>query len=135
MQRLQSCCGHRSIPTVLVAFNDAVLLGSAMIIAHDMDTRMDLSPWLGGVFVVSEYRGVGIGSALVKRVVQEARALRVSRLYLYTPSAEKFYASLGWSLMERTRYRDLDIVIMNHELANPATTSVADVKCSGTHGT
>jgi hypothetical protein len=63
-QRLRASCGHASIPTVIVAFSDAGLLGSAMLTAHDMDTRMELSPWLAGVFVVREHRGKGIGSAL-----------------------------------------------------------------------
>ena len=44
--RLRDACGHTAIPTVVIALIDSTLIGSAMLVAHDMDTRMDLSPWL-----------------------------------------------------------------------------------------
>jgi N-acetylglutamate synthase-like GNAT family acetyltransferase len=43
----------------------------------------------------------------VERAVQEARALGVSRLYLYTPGTGALYRRLGWSVVERTFYREL----------------------------
>jgi broad specificity phosphatase PhoE len=49
VKRLRAACGHREIPTVVIAFADSMLLGSAMLIAHDMNTRMEWSPWLAGV--------------------------------------------------------------------------------------
>jgi GNAT superfamily N-acetyltransferase len=112
-ERLRGCCGHKEIPTVVIAFNDRVLLGSAMLVAHDMDTRMDLSPWLAGVFVAPEQRRRGIGGALVQRVIEEAGGLGVQRLYLYTPSAEEFYARRAWLLVERTNYHGANVVVMS----------------------
>jgi len=47
--RLRASCGHREIPTVIVSFTGDTLLGSAVLLAHDMDTRMELSPWPAGV--------------------------------------------------------------------------------------
>lgn len=85
-----------------------------MLVAHDMDTRKELSPWLAGVFVAPDYRRHGLGTALVRRAVDDATALGVRRLYLYTPTIELFYSRLGWSLVERTRYRGTDVVIMSH---------------------
>src|SRR5262245_29302470 len=84
--------GGSRIPTVFVAFEGLEFLGSAKLIVNDMDIRAELSPWLAGVFVVPQHRRRGIGAALVRRVVDEARDLAVPRLYLYTPSAENFYA-------------------------------------------
>jgi N-acetylglutamate synthase-like GNAT family acetyltransferase len=86
-----------------------------MLVAHDTDTRMDLSPWLAGVFVASEHRGHGFGVALVRRIIDDATALGVRRLYLYTPSTEQFYSRLGWSLVERTSYRGADVAMMSYE--------------------
>ena len=57
--RLRECCGNRAIPTVVIAFAGSTLLGSAMLIPHYMDTRMELSPWLAGVFVAPDHRGRG----------------------------------------------------------------------------
>ena len=72
--RLRASCGHREIPTVMVSFTGGTLLGSAMLVAHDMDTRMELSPWLAGVFVAPNHRRHGIGAALVRRAVDDATA-------------------------------------------------------------
>ncbi|MBM4103671.1 MAG: GNAT family N-acetyltransferase [Planctomycetes bacterium] len=114
--RLRAEIGHRQIPTTVIAFKEQCLLGSAMLIQHDMDTRMDLSPWLASVFVSPDYRRQGIGAALIERIIQEARALDIYRLYLYTPSAEQFYLQRGWSAVERTRYRNTDVVIMSYKI-------------------
>jgi N-acetylglutamate synthase-like GNAT family acetyltransferase len=77
-----------------------------------MDTRPKLSPWLASVYVAAEHRCQGIGSALVRRVVEEAAALDVQRLYLFTPDQERFYARLGWSVIERCTYRGYPQVVM-----------------------
>jgi hypothetical protein len=45
-RRLESCAGRGGVPTVFVALQDAELLGSAMLIANDMDPRPDQTPWL-----------------------------------------------------------------------------------------
>ena len=50
--------------------SEPVLLGSAMLIAHDMDTRPQWTPWLAGMVVAPEFRGRGIGAALVERVTK-----------------------------------------------------------------
>ena len=94
LQRLEAECGHREIPTTIIAVEKNQLLGSVMLLEEDMETHKQLSPWLASLFVASNRRREGIGAALVGRLIEEARALGVQRLYLYTPSEEKFYLSL-----------------------------------------
>ncbi len=110
--RLQSHGGPGQIPMTFIALQGETLLGSASLIPHDMDTRMDLSPWLASVYVAPEFRRCGIGSALVGRVVGEARILGIHPLYLFTTDKESFYAGLGWSVVERTIYRGQQVTIM-----------------------
>jgi GNAT superfamily N-acetyltransferase len=124
--RLREACGHEEIPTIFVALSDNTLLGSAMLIDHDMDTRMELSPWLAGVFVAPDHRRQGIGSALVRRVVECATTLGVSRLYLYTPSAERLYSQLGWSPLERTNYRGANVMVMSYDIRPNIASGSAD---------
>jgi N-acetylglutamate synthase-like GNAT family acetyltransferase len=106
----------KEIPTTFVAMSENVLLGSASIIAHDMDTRMDLSPWLASVYVAPPHRRQGIGSALVRRTVEKAKELKVETLYLFTPDMEKLYKRLGWTLLEVTEYRGENNVIMTLQI-------------------
>ena len=111
-ERTRKLCGRGEIPSVLVAFSGVTLFGCAMLVAHDMETRVEFTPWLAGVFVAPEHRRRGIGSELVKRIVECATALGVSRLYLYTPKAEQMYARLGWSTIEHTIYRGAEVAVM-----------------------
>jgi len=109
---LQAHLGKKQIPTTFVSLSGGNLLGSASLIAHDMDTRMDLFPWLSSMYVLPENRGQGIGTALVQRVIEEARELEVETLYVFTPNRKGFFASLGWSVVEHTEYREQKVVIM-----------------------
>jgi predicted N-acetyltransferase YhbS len=124
--RLLAECGRGQIPTTFVAFSDGKLFGSAMLIAHDMDTRMDLTPWLAGVFVAPDCRRQGIGSALVRHVVEFAANLGVKRLYLFTPDAEQMYSRLGWSLLERTTYRGANAIVMSYDVPSRGTLEQSD---------
>jgi hypothetical protein len=78
--------GRRELPITFVASSGAELLGSAMLMHHEMDTRPQYTPWL-------------------------------ARVYLFTPSAEAFFSHLGWSIVERTRYRNADVTIMSRQSA------------------
>lgn len=112
--RLRDYSNHDRIPLTVVALEGSELLGAASLIEHDMETRLELTPWLAGVFVGKPYRRRGVGAELVKRIIVEAAKLRVPLLYLYTVHSERLYASLGWTLMERASYRDQKIVIMTY---------------------
>lgn len=114
--RLQAGCGRGGVPTVLVALEDAKLCGSAMLLANDMETRPELTPWLAGVYVVAACRERGYGTALVGRAESEARALGVRRLYLYTPDAAAFYVRLGWIVTQACEYLGQAVVVMSKQL-------------------
>ncbi len=114
--KLRAWSGHRQIPTVLIATVQDTLLGSAMLVAHDMDTRMQWTPWLAGVVVAPENRGRGIGASLVEQAAREASALGFRTLYLYTFSTEEYYARLGWEQIERDSYLGAVVTIMSRSL-------------------
>ncbi len=111
-KRIADCCGRRSIPMGLVAVEGRQLCGSAFLIAHDMKDRLELTPWLAGVFVLPEMRRCGMGTALVSRVIEEASMMKVGALYLYTSTAAALYARLGWEEIERRQYRGVDVTVM-----------------------
>ena len=115
MVRLAGMSKRDGIPLTVVGLEENEVLGSASLIEHDMETRMELTPWLAGVFVGEQYRRRGIGAELVRRIMTEGRRLKVPLLYLYTVHSEKFYAALGWTLQERTSYREQPVVIMTYK--------------------
>lgn len=112
----QAHLGRGQVPATFVALEGSTLLGSASLIAHDMDTRPDLTPWLACVYVAPAHRRRGIGTALVQRVAQEAKALGVETLYLFTPDKRAFYEHRGWAVLEQTRYRGYNVSVMVRNL-------------------
>jgi len=96
---------HRDqIPTIFVALDDGALAGSAVLCEHDMDTRLDLTPWLSGVFVEPSRRGHGIAAHLVRHAMAFAAERGVGTLYLYTNGAEAVYETQGWNRIGRELY-------------------------------
>ena len=110
--RMQAYLNADFIPSTFVAVMDGQLLGSAAIVAHDMDTRPELGPWLASVYVAPAYRRRGIARALIEYVIAQARQHGIDRLYLFTPDQTEYYARLGWSVVEKTDYRASEITIM-----------------------
>lgn len=104
------------IPVALVAFEGDELLGTVCLKVHDMDTRLDLTPWLAGLYVATPWRRKGVGTALVSAIEKKARELQVEKLYLYTPESEDFYSRLGWHLNERTEYHGYPVTIMKKKI-------------------
>lgn len=82
------------IPLSLLALEDGVPVGTVNLIEHDHSKRPELTPWLAALVVIEQYRGRGIGSALVKRLLAEAERIGVSTLYLGADQPG-FYARLG----------------------------------------
>lgn len=101
LEELSSHTRRRAIPTTLVALDGADLLGSVSLLAVDHESLAHLSPWLASLFVVPGHRGKGVARLLIDRLVDEASALGVKRLYAYTPEHEAMYVRLGWSVLGR----------------------------------
>ena len=100
------------LPQTWIVSSSRRIIGVASLAEHDMHTRQDLSPWLVGVYVNKADRGHGIGSALVRYVVEHAAEMGIETLWLFTPDQEHFYQRLGWQSVERAHYRGQDVVIM-----------------------
>jgi len=112
IEEMQSYLGRALIPSTFIAKKRNRLTGSAAIVKHDMDTRLELSPWLASVFVAPGYRQKGIGTKLVLHVIEKAKDDGISTLYLFTPNREKFYRELGWSTFSEELYRGQEVTIM-----------------------
>lgn len=108
------------IPLTMLALVEWQPVGTASIFLHDMDTRMDLTPWLAAVYVLPQFRGQGIGSQLVRAIEGVATRLQLGRLYLFTPDQADFYARLGWLVLETAEYRQHSNVIMTKSFMEAA---------------
>jgi predicted N-acetyltransferase YhbS len=117
-ERLHRHVASGGIPLTMVAVEDGEPVGSAALVWNDMKTRPEIRPWLADVVVAPAWRRRGIGSKLVRRLVERARELGVETLYLYTPDQDQLYERLGWETVERLDYRDEEVVLMKIGLAS-----------------
>jgi N-acetylglutamate synthase-like GNAT family acetyltransferase len=96
IRKLQAHMNRDKLPIAWVAHADGQLLGTAALRVHDLEGREDLTPWLGGVFVGSDFRRRGIGAALCAVVEEEVRSRGIQTLYLFTLDKQAWYSRLGW---------------------------------------
>jgi GNAT superfamily N-acetyltransferase len=100
--RLKENLQDTPIPLALVAHDGGTFLGTASLIASDLDERPELTPWVAAVWVEERARGHGIGAALIERATQACFALGFPRAYLCARvRMTGFYQRLGWTLIER----------------------------------
>jgi GNAT superfamily N-acetyltransferase len=99
IKKLNAHMSRDQLPIAWVAHANGQLLGTAALRVHDLEERKDLTPWLGGVFVGSQFRRRGIGAALCATVEEAARSRGIQTLYLFTLDKQAWYLRLGWKLL------------------------------------
>lgn len=102
--------------TALIAELDGSPAGSCLFVREEIDAKHQLTPWLAALYVAPAFRKQGTGQALVEAIEQHARHVGCTELYLYTVTAEPFYAKLGWIVRDRFDWHDEKFVLMAREL-------------------
>lgn len=111
---LQTAHTARHMPLSLIALVDGQLAGTVNLIENDDAKRAHLRPWLAAMVVRADLRGQGIGTALVKALLADARAMGIPTVYFGT-DGPGFYQRLG--AIPHEQVRD-DFAIMKFELAS-----------------
>jgi predicted N-acetyltransferase YhbS len=119
--RTEEALRSGGVPCAWVALLDGTPAGSVSLIAGNMDTRPELTPWLAALFVLPQYRGRGLGAALTRRCEAEARSAGFERLFLYTSHARDYYQRLGWVPMVDESYAGERVTVMTRELSTSAS--------------
>lgn len=101
---------------MLLAKLDGVPAGTCLLVPSEIAPLHPVSPWLAGLYVLPRMRARGIGRALIAEIECRARAQGHARLYLYTDTAEHYYARLGWCVDDRRTWFDKPTVLMRREI-------------------
>ena len=99
IKKLNAHMNRDELPIAWVAHANGKLLGTAALRVHDLEGREDLTPWLGGVFVASQFRRRGIGAALRGAVEDAARTRGIQSLYLFTLDKQAWYSRQDWRIL------------------------------------
>lgn len=110
--------GKTSIPMTLVALVQETPIGSASIVEQDLDSRPDLSPWVASVVVRLDHQRQGVGTALMRRIENEAMKLGIKKLYLFTPDMEAFYTTLDWMVVGQEMFKGrFEVTLMEKQIS------------------
>ena len=98
----------------LVAHAGDDFVGTASVIASDLEERPDLTPWVAAVWVDPPFRGAGVGGDIVLKAAQAALDTGAEAVHLCALSGKRaFYERLGWQLDETDVGEDrLDVFSM-----------------------
>jgi len=116
IKKLKAHMNRDQLPIAWVAHANGELLGTAALRVHDLEGREDLTPWLGGVFVGSQFRRRGIGEALCVTVENAARSRGIRSLYLFTLDKQAWYSLQGWRVLVPCVWYERPGDIMSKEL-------------------
>ena len=116
IKKLKAHMNRDQLPIAWVAHANGQLLGTAALRVHDLEEREDLTPWLGGVFVASQFRRRGLGAALCTTVEEAARSRGIQTLYLFTLDKQQWYLRQGWTLLAPCVWHELPGDIMSKRL-------------------
>lgn len=94
--------GRDHLPVTWVAIDGSgKALGAVGIGAFDLAERRDHSPWVWGMIVRHDYRGVGIGRLLLTHLEEWAWLHGYERVWVATGGpAVEFYRRCGWEMSE-----------------------------------
>ncbi|MBU7576563.1 MAG: GNAT family N-acetyltransferase, partial [Flavihumibacter sp.] len=106
----------------LVMTRDGVPIGTAGVynnvrILEKIPRLKIYTHWLALVYTIPMERGKGYGAMLCEKVEEEAKKEGLSKLHLYTDTAESLYKRCGWQVLERMEIESRNIVVMEKNLA------------------
>ncbi len=93
---LEARRSREALPLGIVAMEDGRVLATA---ALGLDVSTNLTPSIIGLLVGQNYRGRGIGTALLETCVDIARKLGHQRLYISTSVLGGLLDRIGWQEM------------------------------------
>lgn len=89
------------IPQTYIAFVDGIIAGTYSLWRCDLQSRQDLYPWFGGLYVDKKFRGKyfkgkKMGVILQQDAIMRVKHLGYDQLYLFTEKDPQYYMSNGW---------------------------------------
>jgi GNAT superfamily N-acetyltransferase len=114
---LEECLEGGEVPACFVAHRSETYLGSASLIANDLEARPQYTPWIAALWVEESHRRQGIATALMGRAAASAAALGFSKTYLCAvPEKTAFYLKRGFTVLEEDAE---GLTVFTRPLASP----------------
>jgi GNAT superfamily N-acetyltransferase len=106
------------LPIGMVAFEDDVPVGIAVLKGESVPSHRHLGPWAACGFVLPEHRGRGAGSLLLHAVARKADDLGYPNVYCATSTSKRLLERAGWFPMETTLCDGCTLTVFRMDLAS-----------------
>jgi GNAT superfamily N-acetyltransferase len=105
---LGDCLDERDLPFTLVVSQGSLFLGTVTVVVSDLSERPQYSPWIAALWVEPEYRGRGLGEALMGEAESRVPRTVGETVYLCAkPHLRRYYRARGWQHIEERVGNDL----------------------------
>ena len=117
--KLASQLDSVDLPQRFVAVAGHDVIGAVELKSREVPDLVDYEHWIGGVYVTLMHRGKGVGTEIVKNVVDiAANEYGIKKLYLQTERLDGgIYSRLGFIEATRFKYDGLERLVMVNETA------------------
>lgn len=97
----------RDLPVCFTASHKSTPVGFITLKKTELPGWNSLGPWLSALYVIKEYRNIGIGDRLLHDASVYASRLNFKRLYLFLDHKNldclrKYYTKRGWIYLDKT---------------------------------
>ena len=99
------------LPAILVASVDGRVAGTVALRARSVETHEHLSPWVTGLWVQSDLRGLGLGRKLLLAITEEAASRGFREIYAVTNTARWLFDKMGWEAVEEIVYHGEEVTL------------------------
>ena len=122
IKRLQTITADKEQFQVLMTL-DGIPISTGGLYDHvgllDKEPRFKIhKKWLALIYTTPDKRGQGYGALICKFIQDHSKNLGLSKIHLFTDTAERLYKRLGWIEIEKITISDRNIVIMTKDLLN-----------------
>ena len=110
---LQELQRQTILPKTLIAIQGDLPIGTVSLYEED-GLNTSLTPWLGSLFVLPDYRHQGIGKHLIESAILEAKSMDYPNLYIITleHSLTAWYAQMGWHFLKKDDLNGYPVDVM-----------------------
>lgn len=100
-----------ALPIILVASVDGRVAGTVALRARSVETHEHLGPWVTGLWVEPDLRGLGLGRDLLAAITEEAATRGFPAIYAVSNSARWLFDKLGWAALEEIAYHGEEVTL------------------------
>ena len=116
ISRLERHLPDDLLPSTWVSFENQKPCGSISLVSYGSHCNPLTNAWVANLYVCTDRRNQGIGTALLEYVLSQAGVIGLERLYLFTAEHKSFYQRRRWQWCRSQYVQGQWVDILRHSL-------------------